>query len=90
MNYLDQLITGLLLLTSQLFSGRVISIQTHFLKLNVLVETKSLTYFKILRDASLNSKDRDVKGSWRHERRRGGSLRQNGLAAICNVTKILS
>ena len=55
-----------------------------------MVETKSLTYLKILRDASLNSKDRDVKGFWRHERRRGGCLRQNGLAAICNVTKILS
>ena len=73
-----------------LLVSNFIFIQTHFLKLNVLVETKSLTYLKILRDASLNSKDRDVEGSWRHQRRRGGSLRQNGLATICNVTKILS
>ena len=58
-------------------------------KLNVLVETKSLTYLKILGDASLNPKDSDVKGSWRHERSGGGSLRQNGLAATSNVTKIL-
>ena len=78
MIYLSQLNEGLLLLTSQLFLGRVISIQTHFLMLNVLVETKSLTYLKILRDASLNSKDRDVKGSWRHERRRGEACLKMG------------
>ena len=47
-------------------------------KINVLVETKFLTYLKILRDASLNSKDSNVKGSWRHERKRGEACTKMG------------